>query len=281
MSTEIGGIIFETKKTLFEVLDELDVPTVSTLLNQTNNRLDQVNDQLRQLGLIVDSNQQHVTAEFINANTRIDGMEQQVSQLASSLAPLISQMDNLNILIFQLSSQIETVEVQTNALLAQVSSLSVAVSDMSSSITSLTARVNNSDSRIGVVESQLATVNTRLDVMSPIVTFLDSNRARLNLIFRSNTYFFTYRIGNPGTTYSYRITYTGLPTSVVYANVGHTCQVLSSIDGTLSSRAVYLTAPFDAFSAVGRINYPLVQGPCLLSFTVNNNNPILGYITPI
>jgi len=273
MTTEIGRLIFSQGKTLFEVLDSLDVPQVSAQLEATNERLDMVNDQLRQLGEIVDSNNNRTNAEFIRVNTELDNLTIQVQALNVQISPLSAQVASLDAEVMSLSAELTPLSNEIDDLNDQVQSLSLQVNALSSQVSGYT-------SRITTLESQLAQLTTTVNALTSTVNFLDANRARLGMLYLGNEYLFSYRTGGvPGNVYTYRINYSGNTTTQILANVGYTANVLSSEDNTSTSRTVRLAAPFDLFSTNGRVSYPLVQGPCVLSFTVNNTNPTNGYIT--
>lgn len=254
MSTQIGDLIFDSGKTLFEILDSLDVPQVANQLEATNSRLDEVNDQLRQLSVIVDNNQANNNASFVSINTQLDNLNAEVTSLSDELSPIPNEVANLTILVNSFDSRLDSIDTQIDALDLQVDTLSTQV-------TTLTGTVNSFNSRI---------------------TSLEANRARQQFLFLGNEYIFSYRIGGlPGTTHYYRITYSGSVTTHVNAASGYSANVLDSLAGTSSVRIVYLAGPFDMFSVNGRYHYPMIQGPCALSFSINNTSPIIGYITTL
>lgn len=121
MSTNIGDIIFGTNSTLFQVLDTLDVPSLSAQIAALEERIDEVNYQLRQLGVIVDQNQIKNNTEFVNVNTRVDNLQAEVNALAT----LITGWDE----------RIISVETEVN-------NLSVAVQQLSLTVTGFDARIN-------------------------------------------------------------------------------------------------------------------------------------------
>lgn len=275
MSTQIGDLIFDSGKTLFEILDALDVPQVSAQLDSVNNRLDEVNDQLRQLGSIVDSNQANNTASFIAINTQLDALNSEVAALNLAVAPLSIQVSNLDQEVAALSAAVVPLETLVTDLESQVNSLALQV-------TNLTTLVNSYNSRITSLENNTASVSQQLTTLTNRVLALELTAHTNTQLRLGNEYIFTYRTGGvPGNTYYYRINYSGSTSTVINANVGHSANVLSSQDGTSQQRTVYLAAPFDLFSVSGRYNYPMIQGPCRLSFTVNNTNPTEGYITTL
>lgn len=275
MSTQIGDLIFDSGKTLFEILDALDVPQVSAQLDAVNVRLDEVNDQLRQLGSIVDTNQANTTASFIAVNTQLDALNSEVTALNLAVAPLSIQVSNLDQEVAVLSAAIVPLETLVSDLESQVNSLALQV-------TSLTTLVNSYNSRITALESSTTSLSQQLSVLTNRVLTLELTAHSNTKLRLGNEYIFTYRTGGvPGTTYFYRINYSGSTTTNINAAVGYSANVLSSQDGTSQNRTVYLAAPFDLFSLNGRYNYPMIQGPCRLSFTVNNTNPVEGYITTL
>lgn len=275
MSTQIGDLIFDSGKTLFEILDALDVPQVSSQLDAVNTRLDEVNDQLRQLGSIVDSNQASVTASFIAVNTQLDALSSEVTALNLAVAPLSIQVTNLGQEVAALTSSIVPLEALVSDLESQVNFLALQV-------TNLTTLVNSYNSRITILESNTASVSQQLTVLTNRVLTLELTAPSSTKLRLGNEYIFTYRSGGTsGTTFYYRINYSGSTATNINAAVGYSANVLSSQDGTSQQRTVYLVAPFDLFSVTGRYNYPMIQGPCRLSFTVNNTNPTEGYITTL
>lgn len=275
MTTVIGDLIFESGKTLFEILDSLDVPQVSASLDATNARLDEVNDQLRQLGSIVDTNQANNNASFIAVNTQLDALNSEVTALNLAVASLTIQVMNLD-------QEVATLSAAVIPLEALVSDLRNQVSALATQVTSLTTLVYGYDSRITSVETSIDILSTRVSSLANRVTTIELEADQQQKLRLGNEYIFTYRTGGvPGTTYFYRLNYSGSTSTAINAAQGYTANVLSSIDGTSTQRTVYLAAPFDLFSANGRYNYPMIQGPCRLSFVVNNTNPTEGYITTL
>lgn len=267
-TTEIGNLIFDSGKTLFEILDSLDVPQVSSQLEATNLRLDDVNDQLRQLGQIVDSNQANNNASFINVNTQLDALSNEVTALTIAVAPITAQIDILTTQVNQLSAQVDPIS-------AEVADLSTQVFQLSNEVATLTVTVQSFNSRITQTETQVTALQNR-------VTTLELTRATSMRLYLGNEYVFSYRTGGiPGTTFFYRITFSGSTSTEILAARGYPASVLDSQNGSSTSRTVYLAAPFDLFSTNGRFNYPIVQGPCVLSFSVNNTSPLSGYITSV
>jgi len=265
MSTEIGDIIFDTKSTLFQVLDTLDVPSISAQLTSTNQRLDDVNDQLRQLGAIVDANQIANNTSFIAVNTQLDILETDVLSLATEIAPLSSQVDSLSTQVTSLSGQVSVLTTTVNGYNSRIVALESTTTSLNNSVISINTAIN--------------TINSNLSALGTRVGTLEINRARQQLLTLGNEYFFTYRTGGvPGTTYYYRINYSGSQSTVIRAGIGQTATVYDQAAGTTTSRTVYLAAPFDLFSSSGRYNYQMAQGPCVLSFTQNNTSPTAGYI---
>lgn len=280
MSTQIGDLIFDSGKTLFEILDALDVPQVSAQLDAVNTRLDDVNDQLRQLGSIVDSNQSNNTASFIAVNTQLDSLNLEVIALNQAVAPLSLQVVNLELEVAALSAAVLPIETLVSDLQGQVNNLTIQVNNLTTQVNQITVLVNSYNGRITQLETSVTALSQQIATITNRVSTLEATAARNQLLRLGNEYIFTYRTGGvSGITYFYRINYFGDPTTIIRAAVGYSANVLSSQDGTSTSRTVYLTAPFDLFSANGRYNYSMIQGPCRLSFTVNNTNPTEGYIT--
>jgi archaellum component FlaC len=258
MTTEIGDIIFGTNSTLFRVLDTLDVPSISTQLASTNTRLDEVNDQLRQLGQIVDANQIANNTSFIAVNTQLDTLEADVLSLATEIEPLASQVDSLSTQVTSLSGEVSTLTTTVNSYNSRILTLENTTTVLSTLVTNISLDLNALSSRVGVLET---------------------NRVRQQLLTLGSEYLFTYRTGGvPGITYYYRLNYFGSQSTVIRAGIGHSAEVYDLQAGTVTTRTVYLAAPFDMFSSSGRYNYQMAQGPCVLSFTQNNTSPTTGYI---
>jgi uncharacterized coiled-coil protein SlyX len=273
MSTQIGDLIFESGKTLFEILDALDVPQVSSQLDAVNVRIDEVNDQLRQLGAIVDTNQANSNASFIAVNTRLDDLNTEVIALNLAVAPLSIQVTNLEQEVATLSAAVLPLETLVSDLENQVIALTA-------NVTHLTNLVSSYESRITSLESRVTNLSLQVDTLAARIFTVELDAPRSQQLHLGNQYIFSYRTGGvPGTTFFYRITYSGPTTTRILAATGYSANVLSSQEGTSTERTVWLAAPFDLFSVSGRFNYPMIQGPCRLSFTVNNTNPIDGYIT--
>lgn len=260
MSTDIGDLIFNSDKTLFEILDSLDVPSISKQLDGTNNRLDQVNDQLRQLGLIVDNNNANTTARFITVNTNVSNTMIEVEKLRVIVVPL----DNRLTKVEKNASENEK-QIVLNKGLIDIANLRI--SDLTTDVKTLSAKVNIFDGKVAILENTVRDLNI--------------NKYNLQLLNLAGGYIFSYRIGSPGQTWNYRISFNGPVTTRVFSNRGYPAQILSNIDGSITNRTVYLAAPFDVFSTVRNPGYLMQQGPCVLSFEANNTSPTLGYITQI
>jgi len=275
MSTQIGDLIFESGKTLFEILDSLDVPQVASQLDATNLRLDEVNDQLRQLSVIVDTNQANNNASFVSINTQLDSLRAQVTLLSEELLPIPNEIASLTTLVNSFDGRINLLEINNDILATRMNSLDNQMSTLNNQMSTLNNQMSTLTTDVAVLSVTVTSFNSR-------ITSLEANKARQQFLFLGNEYIFCYRTGGaPGTTYYYRITYSGSVTSQVNAAIGYSANVLDSSTGTSSNRTVYLAAPFDMFSVNGRYNYPMIQGPCVLSFAVNNTSPITGYITTL
>lgn len=254
MSTEIGDLIFETGKTLFQILDELDVTTVSIKLDAVDNRLVEVDDQLRQLGVIVDSNDAANQARFINIET-------DVNQLENS----IGGFDN----------RITQVEQSNNSVVLQVTQLTNEVNVLSSLVASFDQRITTNSISINSISAQVGTLTTTIND-------LVARQALFNFLFLGNEYIFHYRpLSSPRPTQFYRLTFSGNTQTRILSNTRYSVQILRSEDNTAGTVDVWLAATFDTFSVNNRRNYSLQQGPILLSFFVNETSPITGYITQI
>lgn len=271
--TQIGDLIFESDKSLFEILDELGVPKVSQQLDDITERLSEVNDQLVQLGQIVDTNQANNNAAFIAINTRVDTLNDEVTALNILVAPLSVQVANLEQevvalrnLVQPLDSRLIIVEGQVSVLITQYNSLS--------------ATISNLQGRVILLENQIAPLTTQVNALTSRVLTLELEAPRSQILRLGNEYIFSYRTGGfPGNTWFYRLNYSGSINTIISANVGHSATVFSSIDSTFNTRTVYLAAPFDNIATAGRYNYPMIQGPCKLSFQPQDTNPIEGYLT--
>lgn len=274
MSTNIGDLIFDSGKTLFEILDSLDVANVSQQLDSANMRLDEVNDQLRQLSSIVDTNQANNNASFISVNTQLDDINIEVAALTVQLAPLVVEIDNLSAQV----SQLANVVLPIDSRLSQIEDNITALQTQVSGLLALNAAIQN---RLNALEVAIDNLQTSLSALTSRVLTLEVTKDQNQQLRLGNEYLCSYRVGNPGTTYYFRIVYSGSITTKILANVGYQATVLSSIDNSATNRSVYLCAPFDTFSVSGRYNYPMIQGPCQISFVVNNSSPIQGYITTL
>lgn len=266
--TEIGDLIFDTNRTLFEVLDSLDVPNVATQLSNVGERLDEVNDQLRQLGIIVDTNKIDFNTQLIAVNTALDNINKEIGDVLAVIVKVNQLSDEVEILSKQIpsiSDQLLEVEKQLDYALQQVASITVVVNSFSTRI--LTLETSNS-SLTAIVSRNQQTLNG-----------LYANQARLQILTLGNEYSFVYRSGNPNAVYQLRITFSGDQSVLIRANQGYDATILQ--DGTQVNRTVYLAAPFDQFLPNYRIHYLLIQGPILLSFESINTSPINGYLTTL
>lgn len=271
MSTQIGDLIFESGKTLFEVLDSLDIAQVSTQLENVGERLSEVDDQLRQLGSIVDTNQSNNNASFISVNTKLDSLDSTVARLASEFEPISSQITQLTNEVANLGDFIVENDNSIRILRSEVDSLF-------EDVQILTDRVSGFNNRITQLETRTSQNSFRLDTVQNQVTLLEATKDRNQFVRQGNEYIFSYRLGNPGTTSHYRIAYKS-GNQIIKSNVGYEASVFNSTNGTVSDRTTYIAAPFDVFTISGRENYQMIQGPCALSFTNNNTSPIQGYLT--
>lgn len=272
-NTQIGDLIFDSDKSLFEILDELGVPKVSQQLDDITERLSEVNDQLVQLGQIVDTNQANNNAAFIAVNTRVDSLNDEVVALNIIVAPLSVQVTNLEQEVVALRNLVQPLDSRVSNVEGQVSVLTTQYNTLAALVTSLQGRIITLENQVFALTPQVNALNNR-------VLTLELEAPRSQILRLGNEYVFSYRTGGfPGNTWFYRLNYSGSINTIISANVGHTATVFSSIDSTFQSRTVYLAAPFDNIATAGRYNYPMIQGPCRLSFQAQDTNPIEGYIT--
>lgn len=165
MTTEIGEIIFETNSTLFEVLDRLDIVDLSGQVLRVEDRLDEVNDQLRQLGIIVDANQVQSTTNFIAVNTRIDGLDTQVQALIDEVggidvSGLNARVNSLELSVGNIETSLVNMNASINSLINQVGDLRTSVDGQSLELAQINQRV---DTRFALRrQDNIAIRNTRI-----------------------------------------------------------------------------------------------------------------------
>jgi len=296
--TEIGDLIFENNSTLFEVLDTLNVPTIAAQLNATNERLDEVNNQLRQLGLIVDQNQFATTTAFIAVNTRLDSTESQISDLVGENISLQSQVHvldgrvdstlsdvaRLNTSVTTLQAIVDNQELEFLALSSQVGSINVSIigletanSILTSQVTSLMGQVSDLTNSYIALNAQVFNMQTQVNSLQTSVNSLTLNRFSNDLLVRGNEYIFTWREGT--NTYSRRTTFSGANTQSILANTGYACTVLDTQTGTATNQTVYLCATFDYLRINGVLNYAITAGTVQYSYSSTGINALTGYIT--
>jgi len=282
MSTQIGELIFDSGKTLFEILDELNVPEISNKLTAVDVRLDEVNDQLRQLGAIVDSNQTNNNASFIAVNTQLDSLNAEVVSLNLAIAPLSIQLTDLEQEFASLQQEVITLSGSIDPLESSLANLQSQVLALDDRVSDISITVDSYSPRIRVLETNVSSLQLEINSLTQRVIRVELNAPRSQQLYLGNEYIFTYRTGGvPGVTNYYRFTYSGSTSTPILANKGYIASALSSVTGTATNREVFLAAPFDLFSVNGRYNYPMIQGPCRLSFVVNNTSPTEGYITTL
>jgi len=77
--SSISDLIFDNNSTLFEVLDELDVPKLALEVKDVSDALNDSLEQVRQLSVVVDKNQVANNTKFVDINTRLDDLDTAVA----------------------------------------------------------------------------------------------------------------------------------------------------------------------------------------------------------
>lgn len=289
----IRELIFDNNSTLFQTLDKLEITQLATDINSISNKLVYLDESIRTLANTVDSNYRQIQGEIQTSNSQILALTNEISNIKLNISAIQQDVtsatqtaDAALTQVANVTADVALVNSKVTTLQSQVASLNTSVSTLNSSVSSLTTQVNMLSNQYVILTTSIDTltakvtqIDSSISTLTSRVTSLEANAARNQLLRRGNEYIFTYRVGSPGTTYYYRITYSG--TGSINANVGYSATVLDSQAGTSTSRTVYLAAPFDTFSLNGRYNYPMIQGPCILSFTANNTTPTNGYITTL
>jgi len=277
--TEIGDLIFDNNSTLFEVLDTLDVPNIAGQLDAANVRLDEVNDQLRQLGVIVDQNQFATTTAFIAVNTRLDSQESQISGVVTSNTELQSRINGLNDTVNIFAEKVVELNIHVVALQTTVGAQAVELAAQSSQIVGLTASNSALTTQVATLSTQVSEMETQVNSLQREVMFLTNDRFNNDLLVRGNEYIFNWRVGT--NTYSRRTTFTGANTEGIFANTGYAAIVLDSQTGSFTNQTVYLCASFDNFRVNGIVHYAITAGTVQYSYSPTGLNALTGYITHI
>lgn len=190
--TEIADLIFDSNSTLYEVLDNLDVPNLTTVISTLTTKVDSLTEQLRQLGIVVDSNNTTTNTRIITLTTEVDGLTLTLNNLltqvtslnltvvshGNSITSLQTQISNLNSTVNQQVSTVNTLSTNVAALTTtvgnlvptvsghtnQIASLTTTVNSHTTSIASLTSTVNSHTTSITNLNNRMSTVETRANI---------------------------------------------------------------------------------------------------------------------
>jgi archaellum component FlaC len=247
-----------------------------------------VDESLRTLANTVDNNYRQIQGQIQGINTEllsikndITGITSQLSTISADILIALQQSDlalstaaRVSVDVVLLTNRVSSLETSLISIQLTINAINITVGNMQNQIDSLNNQI------IGL-NSTVSTLNASVVSLSSRVTSLEANAARQQFIRQGNEYMLTRRVGgNPGSTYFYRVTYLG-GTNIINANVGYTATIFDSQTGTSNTQTIYLAAPFDVFTITGRYNYPMIQGPCVYSFTGNSTSPNSGYITTL
>lgn len=164
--SDIAELIFDNNSTLFEVLDGLDVPTLASQVAGLDTRIVEVNDQLRQLGLIVDNNQISNNTSFVSVNTRIDNVD--------------GVLNNLSTQVDEVKSDLARVEVDIQSFDGRIQQLTSIVSVEQVKVVELTTDVAD-------IQSTLQTVQTDVTILKQQLNAYAATLARVDLETANNT----------------------------------------------------------------------------------------------
>ncbi|AHZ92150.1 VP3 [Drosophila subobscura Nora virus] len=167
--------IFDQNTTLFSVLDENEVTETKQIQNSVTTvqtQIDQQKLQLDGLAKVVDQNQSRNEEQFVNINTIIVGMNDDIDKLKITTTNLVQQTNSLNSSVAELETfvpRVNSLEVQTDANTKSISALEGTTDGIQDSINTindgivelkddnkdLSSQIQALDSRITILESKI------------------------------------------------------------------------------------------------------------------------------
>lgn len=188
MTTEIGDLIFSTDSTLFEVLDTLEIPALATQVDAVNARLDIVNEQLTQLGQIVDNNQINNNTQFATINTTIDNLQTQVNNLSIDTTGLVTRVDALELLTSTQATAIGNMQNLIVTLNVNVLTLQVQQANTTTNVTNLQNQVNAHTTQLETLVNTVNNLTTQAAAQATQITNIQNvNNAQANEITNIQT----------------------------------------------------------------------------------------------
>lgn len=170
--TEISDLIFSRNSTLFEVLDELDIPSLAISVNDLKDRLNSQVEQLRQLGIVVDNNQINNNTRFLTLQTELEDVTKNLVNLISNNTTLITSMGEtvhlntvgiyeMQIRLLTIEGDITTLKNRINIVEGGVKTLSQTTDRLSVEVGTLTNKVNTLSTTVSTLSTTVNSLNTR------------------------------------------------------------------------------------------------------------------------
>jgi hypothetical protein len=177
MTTEIAEIIFDENITLFEALDQLQVPEIASQARETERRLDETQGQVRELGIVVDNNQAVNNTKFINVNTTLDMQEASLTIVSEQITQLITDNVTTNSRISQLALDVESSNQLVAVLTTEVNVATSQVATLNTTVTNVVTDLNNLSLQLALTNGRVTGLSNDLITTNGWVTDLRSRMA--------------------------------------------------------------------------------------------------------
>lgn len=180
--SEIADLIFDNNSTLFKVLDSLDVPTIAGEVREISESLDASMEQIRQIAILVDSNQVKNNTKFVDINTRVDTIADVLDDVEENAQEALVKVNNLETYTRE---NVERLDTNVSGLRTTLTNKIVALEERADQtdleVTNLTSVINTIDDAVIANESKIQSVKIdilrlRVDVDSNTTTIVQLNQ---------------------------------------------------------------------------------------------------------
>lgn len=156
MSSSIKDLIFDQDSTLFEVLDELDVPellNIQSSVNTNTTLLAEYKVQLDALARKQDNFEATTTANFISVNTQIENLNNSIASLQTDIEGFHTSISRLDNGQYQLEQSVNSINQEIEELNASVTALNSSIETIDEDITTLNGEITSVNNSIGTLQA--------------------------------------------------------------------------------------------------------------------------------
>lgn len=180
--SNIADLIFDNNSTLFEVLDDLDVPNLALEVKDVSDALNASLEQVRQLGLVVDNNQIANNTKFVDLNTKTDDLEAKIDGIIPVAEDALSRVTVLETFtrenITRLDANVANVNTRLTNEISSVNQVVGAnttnISILQTDVTAISDEVIVNGREIANLESVVAGYELRLRILETSKTSVEA-----------------------------------------------------------------------------------------------------------